>query len=414
MKVASIATAAVLAALAPVALAAPSPLQPLPIHVRDGDVDDAQAQYNNLTAAIQQQVLQSLNSTEAKLRKRGQTPSCTARNIVFRREYGSLSQADRLAYVNAVKCLQNLPARTPANVSSGARSRFDDFVVTHIQQTLTIHYTGNFMPWHRWFVYTYEKALRDECGYTGYQPYWDWPRYASAPQNSPIFNGDPYSLGGNGEYIPHDGPVITPPAGVGGDPIQLPAGVGGGYVTTGPFANMTVNLGPVGGLVGTAAGPDGGLGYNPRGLKRDVGPAMNTRYANYTTVLNLLMKPNITEYRLLSEGVPYTVEIGPHGGIHYTISGDPGGDLFTSPGDPAFWVHHGMMDRMWTYWQAIDPAKRQTDLNAGTYGHVTWANDPPSALTQLTDVIDMGYAGPSTTIGEVMSTTSGPFCYFYL
>lgn len=80
--------------------------------------------------------------------------------------------------------------------------------------------------------------------------------------------------------------MITPPDGVGGSPIQLAAGVGGGYVTTGPFGNMTVNLGPVGGLVGTEAGPDGGLGYNPRGLKRDVGPALNTRYANYTTVLS--------------------------------------------------------------------------------------------------------------------------------
>lgn len=48
---------------------------------------------------------------------------------------------------------------------------------------------------------------------------------------------------------------------------------------------MTVNLGPVGGLEGTAPGPNGGLGYNPRGLKRDVGPALNTRYANYTTIL---------------------------------------------------------------------------------------------------------------------------------
>lgn len=51
---------------------------------------------------------------------------------------------------------------------------------------------------------------------------------------------------------------------------------------------MTINLGPVAGLVGTEAGPDGGLGYNPRGLKRDVGPALNTRYANYTTVLGNL------------------------------------------------------------------------------------------------------------------------------
>jgi tyrosinase len=63
-----------------------------------------------------------------------------------------------------------LPARTPAEVAPGARSRFDDFTVVHIQQTLNIHYTGNFQPWHRFFVYTYEKALRDECGYTGYQP----------------------------------------------------------------------------------------------------------------------------------------------------------------------------------------------------------------------------------------------------
>jgi tyrosinase len=105
---------------------------------------------------------------------------------------------------------------------------------------------------------------------------------------------------------------------------------------------MSVNLGPVGGLNGTAPGPDGGLGYNPRGLKRDVGPAVNMRYANYSTVLSksfradamnsgdgyrtdrdffsdLLSKPNISEYRALSEGAPYTIEIGPHGGGHYVI-----------------------------------------------------------------------------------------------
>ena len=30
--------------------------------------------------------------------------------------------------------------------------------------------------------------------------------------------------------------------------------------------------------------------------------------------------------------------------------GDPGGDLFTSPGDPAFFLHHGQVDRLWTLW----------------------------------------------------------------
>lgn len=329
---------------------------------------------------------------------------------------GSLSTSERLAYVNAVKCLQSLPPRTPASVSPGAKSRFDDFVVTHIQQTLSLHYTGNFQPWHRWFVFQYEKALRDECGYAGYQPYWDWPRYASASQDSPLFNGDPYSLGGNGEFIPHEGPIIVPPEGVEGDRIPLPAGVGGGVVKTGPFANMTVHLGPVGGLADTAPGPLGGLGYNPRPLKRDLGGAMNTRYANYTTLVRLLTTPDVDAFRLVSEGVPYTPEIGPHGGIHYTMGGDPGGDLFTSPGDPAFWAHHAMMDRVWAVWQLLGLASnaRFTDLGSGPYAHTTWANSPPAPLAQLTDVIDMGYAAPSTTIANVMSTTAGDFCYFYL
>ncbi|OLN96037.1 Tyrosinase 3 [Colletotrichum chlorophyti] len=408
MKVSSVISSALLASTA---LGAPASA-PAACPKRSLAADEAQ--FKDLTANITAQVIKRLDDREAALRASGQNATCTSDNVVFRREYGSLSQQERLAYVNAVKCLQKLPPRTPASVAAGAKSRFDDFIVTHIQQTLTIHYTGNFMPWHRWFVHLYEKALREECGYTGYQPYWDWPKYADAPQNSPIFNGDPYSLGGNGDYVVHTGPVIVPPDGIGGSNIQLPAGVGGGFVTTGPFANMTVNLGPVGGLADSAAGPDGGLGYNPRGLKRDVGPAMNQRYANYTTVLNLLLKPNIAEYRLLSEGVPYTVEIGPHGGIHYTISGDPGGDLFTSPGDPAFYAHHGMMDRMWTLWQSIDPDTRHQELNGGDYGHITWANSPASVKTQLTDSIDMGYTGDSIQIQNVMDTLSGPFCYFYL
>ncbi|KAH6634730.1 tyrosinase-like protein [Chaetomium sp. MPI-SDFR-AT-0129] len=382
----------------------------------DDDLTES-PELRDLFEQAKNRVLEELGANAKKLRSRDGKPKCTADNLIFRKEYGSLSTSERQAYVNAVKCLQKLPPRTPASVAPGAKSRFDDFVVTHIQQTLSIHYSGVFQPWHRWFVYQYEKALRDECGYTGYQPYWDWPLYARAPQDSPLFNGDPYSLGGNGEYTPHDGPVIVPPPGVGGGNIQLPPGEGGGVVTTGPFANMTVNLGPVGGLADTAPGPDGGLGYNPRPLKRDLGGAMNTRYANYTTVLNMLRTPSVDAYRLISEGVPYTIEIGPHGGIHYTIGGDPGGDLFTSPGDPAFWVHHGQMDRLWAVWQALDPTaarKRYSELGQGNYAHMTWANDPASRLVNMSDTLDMGYAGESAAIWQVMSTTGGDLCYYYL
>lgn len=54
---------------------------------------------------------------------------------------GRLGRAERKQYIAAVQCLQKLPARTPPSLVPGAKSRFDDFVATHINQTLTIHYT---------------------------------------------------------------------------------------------------------------------------------------------------------------------------------------------------------------------------------------------------------------------------------
>jgi tyrosinase len=53
----------------------------------------------------------------------------------------TLTAAERIAYTNAVLCFQNKSAQTPTSLIPGARSRFDDFVGTHINQTLNIHYT---------------------------------------------------------------------------------------------------------------------------------------------------------------------------------------------------------------------------------------------------------------------------------
>lgn len=39
-----------------------------------------------------------------------------------------------------------------------------------------IHFTGLFFPWHRWYVYVYETALKSKCGFTGASPYWDWAK----------------------------------------------------------------------------------------------------------------------------------------------------------------------------------------------------------------------------------------------
>lgn len=203
--------------------------------------------------------------------------------------------------------------------------KYDDFVGAHINQTNNIHYTGNFLAWHRYFVHTYENSLRTECNYTGSQPYWDWPLYSSAPQTSPIFNGDEFSMGGNGELIPdHPGITISPPPlpgrDPGGDSLYLPPGLGGGCVKTGPFSNMTVNLGPVQ-EPNTPAGPDNGLGYNPRCLKRDVGPDVAQEWTNSTAVISLLEEPDIESFEMNMEGVPGSGQFGVHAGGHFTIAG---------------------------------------------------------------------------------------------
>jgi tyrosinase len=125
--------------------------------------------------------------------------------------------------------------------------------------------------------------IEDAKSLTNDFQYWEWSKYVPAPQDSPIFNGDAFSMGGNGEFIPgHPGLVLEAPNNV-NPTIYLDPGFGGGCVKTGPFGNMTVNLGPVG-LPNATAGPLGGLGYNPRCLKRDVGPDPGQRWNNYTRV----------------------------------------------------------------------------------------------------------------------------------
>ncbi|KAF2124904.1 Di-copper centre-containing protein [Dothidotthia symphoricarpi CBS 119687] len=383
-----------------------------PVSLETPSTDTAVAfdQLEQLSDFAQGQVNASLS--EGAKSKRG---GCNLSNVAIRREWGSLSKADRKSYTNAVLCLQKKKANTPSALMPGAKTRYDDWVATHINQTLTIHYTGTFLGWHRYFTWQYEQALRNECGYRGYQPYWNWAKTAvTTLEKSSVLDGSDYSMSGNGAYIPNQAGIII--GGNGLPEIPIAAGSGGGCITSGPFVNMTVNLGPVAlGIAGGAVVANGnGTTYNPRCLKRDLTDYTNQRFANASSIVNLILNnDNVADFQLNMQGNPAIAEIGVHGGGHYSMGGDPGRDLFTSPGDPLFYLHHGMIDRVWWIWQQLDLETRTGAK--GISGTGTFFNNPPSANTTLDTPIDIGYAAsPPVTMRDMMSTTEGPLCYVYV
>jgi tyrosinase len=66
--------------------------------------------------------------------------SCNSANAAVRKEWLSLSDEEKIAYTDAVKCLMNKPSIS-GDAIPGAKSRFDDFVGVHINQTPFIHVT---------------------------------------------------------------------------------------------------------------------------------------------------------------------------------------------------------------------------------------------------------------------------------
>lgn len=57
---------------------------------------------------------------------------------------------------------------------------------------------------------------------------------------------------------------------------------------------------------------------------------------------------------------------GVHSAAHFTIGSDPGGDFYTSPGDPAFYLLHAQIDRVWTIWQMQNLTGRMQVIAGGT------------------------------------------------
>lgn len=328
-----------------------------------------------------------------------ETTSCTNSTAVQRKEYGSLTADEKLAYVNGIQCLMAKPSQYAAGVVPAATSRYLDFTATHVNHTYSVHFSGIFLSWHRHFVYLLEQALHEDCGFPADLgvPYWDWALYPNLT-DSPLWDGTATSLGSNGSATTTTDDNDN----------------SNNCVVSGPFSNATVTFGPF--TLNTTLGatlPTNWTAANPRCLSRTLTNAVIDANNNQTDVDSLVAADNITmvlrTLNSLDEGDGFTA-YGLHGGGHYAIGGTER-DFFASTQDPIFFLHHAMIDRLWSAWQDAHPELRYT------YNGTSTLLDPPGVTPEVDNatVLDFGILDNRTlTLGDVGDPMSGPYCYIYV
>ncbi|KAI0401085.1 hypothetical protein F4802DRAFT_442346 [Xylaria palmicola] len=277
--------------------------------------------------------------------------SC-ASNPNIRYEWDNYSASDRQALMSAFKCLMNKP---PSGAFTASKSRWEDFARLHQMYTPNVHQNQKFLPWHRYFIWSFEQVLRAECGFDRAFFWFDETKHAGAFAQSDVFSS---------QYL---GSLTTTSQ----------------CVTNGVFAGLTVNVGP-------------GTANQPHCLSRQYNAADTAQCS--TAYLNSCLSN--ARYQDFEKCFEY----GPHGYGHNGVGGVMA-DVYASPSEPFFWFHHTFVDRAWRIWELADPNNRYASIDG------TDINGNPLTLDT---VIFMGGIRPDVTIRQIIDTLSGDtICYRY-
>ncbi|KAF7898619.1 hypothetical protein EAF00_005065 [Botryotinia globosa] len=336
---------------------------------------------------------------------------CTSDTRSIRREWGDISKEERLAYIDSVKCLMKLPSRIPKGEAPGAQSYYDDFVATHINRTVNVHFNGAFLPFHREYIHVFENALRTECGYRYALPYINWPKWATDLAASPIFDGSETSLSGDGAFIANSTAALVP-----GTNITLENGNGGGCVVSGPFVNYTTPFQLFPQVTDFTSAPvlNDPLGYYPHCLIRNLNNRIAT--ASFSDPSSITNITSATDYPTMVSGYNKggtngIYDQGIHGGGHFAAGAELW-DFWASPSDPAFWLHHGFIDKLYTTWQADHYATRVT-AEAAVSGTDAIFDAASGNNVTLDYIMDMGFLAPAKPVREILDVSGGEYCYGY-
>ncbi|KAK3736192.1 hypothetical protein QZH41_002475 [Actinostola sp. cb2023] len=184
------------------------------------------------------------------------------------------------------------------------KARYDALITIHQRFFQSgIHTRTHFLTWHRWYMLQYENLLREvDCRFT--IAYWDWS----------VVSGNPWGTTANDLWFSGN-------TGFGGNGVAP-----GRCVQTGPFRDAVWQLVP-------SAAP-------PRCLKR----SFNGNPPDSVAVTQVLNIPSSN-----FNGFELAVRINLHNSVHCLI--DATMCSLDSASAPEFFLHHGMIDKIWEDWQ---------------------------------------------------------------
>lgn len=231
----------------------------------------------------------------------------------------------------------------------------------------------------------HEHALRDECGYVGYQPYWEETVDMDDLASSAVF-----------------------------DPATGFGGQGGECLDDGPFAGLTIHL-----------------SYNFTSLEFYADDRCVFRSLNQTGFQGgdqAAIDKCFNDEDAISALTCYFGS--PHGSGHIGVGGTMA-DVAGSIGDPLFFLHHTNLDRLWWDWQRVDPDARTyaigplrnqpTESFRETFGHLPapgpefldYSGDNGN-VTTLNHVLWLAGLAPNVTMADVMDLSNNLNCAEYV
>lgn len=252
-----------------------------------------------------------------------------------------MTDAERQRYLDAVKSV--------SRPSSPYRTQFAELVDLHYAVfSGDIHSNPAFLPWHRWFILQMENLLRNiHPAIT--VPFWDWSLEATNPTASVAWSSAAWWLGGDGQA--------------------------GGCVEDGPFAY------------------DNGNGYT-----QTDGSCLQRAFrgTSVATVLDVQQAHNDHPLPDNYDAFRNRVEhgFGFHDSVHCTVHGTM--CSARAANDPAFFLHHAHVDKIWDDWQ------KQSAAHTAAYDGST-----------LNPMLSTNGATPADFL-DLTSQTSSNVCVMYV